>query len=282
MFSIFVFLVNLTYHVYLIVNKGATWGKDAYGLRVVKYGTHVYISYKRAILRELVKAMPGISFIPIVGSIASLIIGLINVFLVLFTKEKRTIHDRIAGTQVIKFKKSWSTRKKMAILLPIVISSLLALALYSWSTLNWKKTHITDTGRISKRTKVPLFSYSNRKFSEAHNTMRRSDVNKILYAVIQYKADKGSIPAVITTSEQEISKNGADLCKFLVPSYLAGLPVDPLGIEGNISSYKIKDCNAPYSTHYTIFKDASTNKITVRAPKAELGEKVENTLQLNF
>lgn len=101
--------------------------------------------------------------------------------------------------------------------------------------------------------------------AQANNTQRRSDTNAILNATQQYMADnKGVVPGVITTSEQEISKSGADLCSIVVPSYIAALPVDPI-ISTN--DY-ITDCATSYSTGYTIMKDAK-NMITVKAPHAE-------------
>ena len=105
---------------------------------------------------------------------------------------------------------------------------------------------------------------------QANNSKRQSDVNSILNAVNQYMADnKGPIPSVITTSEQEISKSKVDLCSTLFPGYLAALPIDP-----KLSSTPITDCKTSYSTGYTILKDAQ-NKITIKAPYAELGQKIE-------
>ncbi|WP_059170658.1 RDD family protein [Bacillus sp. FJAT-27445] len=69
-------------------SKGATLGKMAMGIRVV--GTDGgRISYGRAIGRYF-------------ASILSALILLIGYFMALFTKEKRTLHDIIAGTYVVK------------------------------------------------------------------------------------------------------------------------------------------------------------------------------------
>ena len=110
-------------------------------------------------------------------------------------------------------------------------------------------------------------------YSQADNTGRESDVMAILNTVKQYMADNdGEIPSVIAISEQEISRTQADLCSILVPTYIMALPVDPKVNDGEA----ITDCSSSYSTGYTIFKDAS-NKITVKAPNAELGKKIEVT-----
>src|SRR3989344_2500147 len=114
-YGIFALLVSLFYYVYLTVKKGATWGKNLYGLRVVKYKTTQHINYKPAIIREVTKI--SLVFIPII----CFLIFLLNIFIVIFSKEKRAIHDRIAGTQVIKVTKPWSIRKQLVLLFLIII-----------------------------------------------------------------------------------------------------------------------------------------------------------------
>src|SRR5260370_37906062 len=73
-----------------------------------------------------------------------------------------------------------------------------------------------------------------KQFSQANNTKRRSDVNAILNAIDQYAADnKGTLPAGITTTDQDIAKTGgADLCAALVTKYLSAIPVDPKTNKG--------------------------------------------------
>lgn len=94
----------------------------------------------------------------------------------------------------------------------------------------------------------------------------------ILNAVNQYMADNNSaIPSVITTYEQEISKSQVDLCSFIVPEYVAAFLTDPKVNKREA----VKDCGVSYSTGYTIYKNPSRKKITVRAPSAELGERIE-------
>lgn len=126
-YGIFVFLISLVYEVYLTVNNGATWGKAVCGLKVVKYKTTHYINYKTAFIRYLFKTAYG--FIPIIGPITSYIMLFINVFIIIFTKEKRTIHDRVAGTQVTKSANSLPMRKKSIIIFSIIILTLIMLYL---------------------------------------------------------------------------------------------------------------------------------------------------------
>lgn len=119
-----IFLIFYTlYTVYLTVNKGATWGKDAYGLRVVKYGTTELITYNKAFLREFIKT--GILLIPILG----VLIYFINGLIIIFSREKRGIHDRVAGTQVVKLTGAWSIHKQLLIFSSIVVLTILVFGI---------------------------------------------------------------------------------------------------------------------------------------------------------
>lgn len=117
-----------------------------------------------------------------------------------------------------------------------------------------------------------------KQFSQANNTKRRSNVSAILNAVNQYMAgNKGAVPAGIPVSPAApgvIRKTDADICADLVPSYVAGLPVDPQTNNGT----KVTNCADPaYNTNYTIIRSLSDNRITVSAPGAELGQSISVT-----
>lgn len=114
-----------------------------------------------------------------------------------------------------------------------------------------------------------------RQFSQANNTKRSSDVNALLNAIHQYAADnRGTLPAGINTTIQTISSSGLDICSDLVTQYLAALPVDPLTNNGS----PVTDCtSAGWDTDYTVVSSAADNRITVRAPSAELGATIEVT-----
>ena len=115
-----------------------------------------------------------------------------------------------------------------------------------------------------------------KQFSQANNTKRRSDVNALLNAIRQYMADnKGVFPPGIASSpyiDREVSQNGANLCSSLVPRYIAGLPVDPLVNNGT----PVFQCGDSYKTGYSVSRTPD-NKITITAPNAEQGEKIEVT-----
>ena len=100
-----------------------------------------------------------------------------------------------------------------------------------------------------------------RHFAQADNTKRKSDITAILNAVDHYLVDhSGQPPQEVTTSVQNIAKNGADICAELIQTqkYISALPRDPK-MEG---IKQINDCSSSYDTGYTIVKD-NNNRITV-------------------
>lgn len=121
-----------------------------------------------------------------------------------------------------------------------------------------------------------------RQFSQANNTQRRSDVNAILSAIHQYAADNsGSLPSGITTTVKTITSTAGatnvDLCATLVPTYIADLPIDPTtGTESPAASI-CTDVGATYGTGYTVVTSASSNRVTVAAPSAEISETISVT-----
>lgn len=113
-----------------------------------------------------------------------------------------------------------------------------------------------------------------RQFALANNVKRSSDVNAILNAINQYSADnRGALPAGITTTAQNLSSTGANLCAALVTTYLAALPADPTINNGTA----ITDCTVAYDTGYTVVRSAANNRLTVNAPSAELSQSISVT-----
>ena len=104
------------------------------------------------------------------------------------------------------------------------------------------------------------------EFMQANNTKRRADVNVILNAIDQYAADhRGKLPVVISSITQPISSKNVNICKFIVPTYIAALPEDPTINDGT----SITNCNNVYDTGYTIQMNATDERVTVAAPHAE-------------
>lgn len=112
-----------------------------------------------------------------------------------------------------------------------------------------------------------------RQFSQANNVKRRADVNAILNAINQNMADnKGAVPAGITATSTEISSGGANICSALVPKYIAALPADPKVGDGANVAVPCPVSPTTYSTGYNVSQSATDNRITVTAPKVELGD----------
>lgn len=111
-----------------------------------------------------------------------------------------------------------------------------------------------------------------KQLGDARNSQRRADVNTLLNAVYQYAIDNnGTLPSTITSgsacgvSTQEICRTGGtctgltDLGGTLVTTtakYLVSMPIDPSSTSTN-------------GTGYQIYKNATTNRVTVCAPGAE-------------
>jgi len=115
-----------------------------------------------------------------------------------------------------------------------------------------------------------------RQFQQARDTQRTSNVNAILNAIGQYVADnKGDLPSGITTTDSEIP---AALCSDLVPTYLPALPTDPRSAYdgGDIDA---ADCGylSTDGSGYHVVQDATTDRITVSAPDAEISADISVT-----
>jgi len=116
-----------------------------------------------------------------------------------------------------------------------------------------------------------------RQFAKARNTQRWATVNSILNATHQNMIDNQGVfdftdcvaTAIPSSATVIQSTGGVDLCGCLVPDYLASLPYDP--VTGSYTS-----CSS-YDTDYTIHQDASSGRVTVAAPQAELGETINAT-----
>ena len=107
-----------------------------------------------------------------------------------------------------------------------------------------------------------------RQFAQARDTQRWSNINTILNAVGQRSADNkgifetGCAAGVIPTSTTAMkSSGGYDIAPCIVPIYVSTMPYDP-----STGSYS----TSTYDTGYTIIRDATTGRVTVSAPSAEI------------
>ncbi len=88
-------VVFLILNGYLLVNRGQTIGKVAVKTKIVDLQGNIPSFGKLLLLRYLVFGL--VAQIPIVGNLA----GLVNA-LFIFGKERRCLHDYIAGTRVVE------------------------------------------------------------------------------------------------------------------------------------------------------------------------------------
>lgn len=156
------------YYVYLTSNKGATIGKDAYGLKVVKFGTDELITYKKGVIRELVKF--GVLFIPVLG----VLFNIINGFKTLLSKDKRGFHDLAANTQVLRVKKAWSMKKQIIFFGGYALAFILLIAIWPSTKRKLSPYLPTPTTRITQdssswetyedKTEGWLIQYDSEKF----------------------------------------------------------------------------------------------------------------------
>ena len=239
---LFQYAIGFGYPLYFLVKQNATPGKKILHLKVIPVDGSEKISLGRAIVRE------------IIGKFISIIILGIGYIMAAFDSKKQALHDKIAGTVVIKTEGKSHTGIVIAILiLPLVLILLLAILLA-----------------------ITLIAINpQRQFAQSNNTKRASDVNTILNAVDQYSQDNNGIalreipsdaPTVIGNGNKEI-----DICSKLVPTYISALPTDP-----SLNTTSITSCTSQYSTGYQISRN-SLNRITVSAPKAELGAAISIT-----
>ncbi len=112
-----------------------------------------------------------------------------------------------------------------------------------------------------------------RQFAKARNTQRATDVNAIYSAVLQVMTDnQGSwkctaVPDLPTVTTMIATPGGVDLMTCLVPTYLPKIPLDPQ--RGTFDS-----TTGAYNTGYNIKYDATSGRITVCAPYAEINQTI--------
>ena len=95
-FGVFGFVMFIVIHGYFLAQDGQTVGKKMVGTRIVSAESNEILPLgKVLILRYL--PITVIAQIPLIGGV----IALVN-YLFIFRKDKRCIHDLIAGTRVIK------------------------------------------------------------------------------------------------------------------------------------------------------------------------------------
>jgi type IV pilus assembly protein PilA len=122
-----------------------------------------------------------------------------------------------------------------------------------------------------------------RQFAQARNSQRQANIETILNAIGQNLADNkgiftcnGSAYSIPTTAVNIGATSGeADLSSCLVPTYIPSMVSDPTGTTTPTACTPTS--SGTYETCYKVLKDATTGRITVSAPDAELGETISLT-----
>jgi prepilin-type N-terminal cleavage/methylation domain-containing protein len=118
-----------------------------------------------------------------------------------------------------------------------------------------------------------------RHFAQARNTQRTSNVTAILDAISQNAVDNRGIftcgavdPALPSTPTTIKSDSGGhNIASCLVPNYISALPYDPSAPNAHYTNPQ------GYDTGYQVWRDATTGRITVSAPAAELSQTISIT-----
>jgi len=108
-----------------------------------------------------------------------------------------------------------------------------------------------------------------RQFAQARNSQRTSNLQAILNAIGQNMADNkgifycGGSPMSLPASSTVIKMGSfADI----VPTYMSEIPVDPK--DGVVWT------GSNYNTGYEVLQSASTSRILIKAPSAELDQNI--------
>ena len=111
-----------------------------------------------------------------------------------------------------------------------------------------------------------------RQFAQSRNTQRWSNVSTILNSVGQRLSDNkgvfetgcaaGVIPTVSTQMGSAVGNYNIEPC--IVPTYVSTMSLDPLN-------------GTAAATGYNIIRDATTGRITISAPSAEVAEVIAVT-----
>ena len=97
-------------------------------LKVVKSDTGQNLTYIQSALREVTKF--GLMIIPLLGRLFYLINGL----MILFSKQKKGIHDRVANSRVLRVKPAWKMGKQLLFFGAYFLAYFLLISLISATT----------------------------------------------------------------------------------------------------------------------------------------------------
>ena len=112
-----------------------------------------------------------------------------------------------------------------------------------------------------------------RQFSQARNAQRWNNIDTVMGAVISNLTDNrgtftcaaGTIPATAADMTSTTGASNYNIGPCLSPTYAVSVPFDPSATGAHWTS------TADYDLGYTIMRDATSGRITIAAPAAELG-----------
>lgn len=128
-----------------------------------------------------------------------------------------------------------------------------------------------------------------RQFAQANNASRWSGVTTLMNAIYQNVIDNkgefdftGCPESSFPTTAEPIRNDDADpltdesdICGCIIPTYVATVPYDPqYGHYTSCTDYDTGDPTVAPDPAYTIVRDATTARITICAPAAQLGETI--------
>jgi uncharacterized RDD family membrane protein YckC len=97
-FTVAVALLAFVYEVVFVALRGATPGKMAMGIAVIRQDGTFPPGWNAAVLRAV---LPLIGIVPVIGFVSGLL-ELVSVVLLFVDERRRTIPDRIATTYVVR------------------------------------------------------------------------------------------------------------------------------------------------------------------------------------
>ncbi len=164
--------INVAYFYYFQIHRGATPGKMLLGLRVVNHTDLEAPTNKSILFRETV------------GRLVS-VLSVVGYFLPLVNKDKRALHDIVAGTRVIREREGESSVGKMVAMgfggLAVIVFSFIYVMLYTAVPLRYYAENLElvanvkidgVNGSIMKGLRVDSVSFNNEKAKGQVNNLR--------------------------------------------------------------------------------------------------------------
>lgn len=114
-----------------------------------------------------------------------------------------------------------------------------------------------------------------KQLANARNAQRQSHLLGMINILYEYSIDnRGRFPAPVPTVPTVIGSGTGQVnfCYNLVPNYITGMPYDP------IDPNAIYNGCGDYNSGYLVVQNLTTGRITLSAPSAERGAKIEVTL----